>query len=123
MARGAAEEGLARVQAEIEKEKAEALGRAGGRLEGAIRALRLIREEIEALEAGRASPADPLEPAEAAARRRAEYAAQRRQARLYHYYLIVQREALGLRKHGDVDRLYPVPGPLARSEGDRREAP
>lgn len=123
MARASAGEGLARVQAEIEKEKAEALGRAGGRLEGAIRALRLIREEVEALEAGRATPADPMEPAEAVGRRRAEHAALRRQARLYHHYLIVQREALGFRKHGEVDRLYPVPGPLARPEAERREAP
>ncbi|HYB74397.1 MAG TPA: hypothetical protein VED18_13570 [Candidatus Sulfotelmatobacter sp.] len=123
MAGASAGEGLARVQAEIEKEKAEALGRAGGRLEGAIRALRLIQTEIEALEAGRATPADPVRPAEAAARRRAEYAALRRQARVYHHYLIVQREALGFRKHGDVERLYPVPGPLAGSQGDRREAP
>jgi hypothetical protein len=122
MAMAFARECLARVQAEIEKEKAEALGRAGGRLEGAIRALRIIQDEIEALEAGRATPADPMGPAEAATRRRAEYAALRRQARLYHHYLIVQREALGFRKHGDVERLYPVPGPLARSEGDRREA-
>lgn len=123
MARGSAAEGLARVQAEIEKEKAEALGRAGGRLEGAIRALRLIRDEVEALESGRATPADPVGPGEAAGRRRAEYAALRRQARQYHHFLIVQREAVGFRRHGDVDRLYPVPGPLGRPEAERRGAP
>ncbi len=112
MSRGAAGEALARVQAEIEKEKAEALGRAGARLEEAIRALRLIRDEVEALEAGRATPADALGPRDAAARRRAEYDAIRQTAQRYHHYLIVQREALGFRKHGDVDRQYPMPGPL-----------
>lgn len=65
MSRGAAGEALARVRAEIEKEKAEALGRAGARLEVALRALRLIRDEVEALEAGRATPADALGPRDA----------------------------------------------------------
>jgi len=112
MSRGAAGEALARVRAEVEKEKAEALGRAGARLEEALRMLRLIRHEVEALETGRATPADALDPREAAVRRRAEYDAVRRTAQRYHHYLIVQREALGFRKHGDVDRHYPVPGPL-----------
>lgn len=112
MTRGTAGEALARVQGEIEREKAEALGRAGARLEWAIGTLQLIRDEVEALETGRATPADALGPREAAARRRAEYDAMHRTAQQYHYYLIVQREAMGFRKHGDVDRLYPMPGPL-----------
>ena len=49
MVRRSPGEGLERVQAEIQREKAEALGRAGERLQGAIRALRLIRAEVEAL--------------------------------------------------------------------------
>jgi hypothetical protein len=28
------------------------------------------------------------------------------------YYLVVQREAMGLRRHADVDRVYPIPPPL-----------
>lgn len=116
MPRGAVGEGLARVQAEIEREKAEALGRAGVSLDGAIRGLRLIRDEVEALEAGRATPADALPPCEAAGRRRLEYATLRSTAQRYHHYLIVQREAMGFRKHGDVERLYPVPGPLRPAE-------
>lgn len=75
MGRGTAGEGLARLQAEIAREKAEALGRVGGRLEAALRALRLVRDEVEALESGRATPAAPLGPGEAVGRRRAEYAA------------------------------------------------
>ena len=123
MSRRSTGDGLARVQAEIEKEKAEALGRAGGRLEGAIRALHLIREEVEALASGRASPVDPVGSAEAIGRRRMEYAALQRQARQYRHYLIVQREACGFRKHADVDRLYRVPGPLGRPEDAPRETP
>ncbi len=123
MGRWSKGEGLTKVQAEIEKEKAEALGRAGERLDGAIRALRLIRDEVEALESGRATPADPVGAGEAVGRRRAEYAALRQQARQYRHYLIVQREAVGFRKHGDVDRLYPVPGPLGAPKAEGREAP
>ena len=122
MVRRSPGEGLERVQAEIQREKAEALGRAGERLQGAIRALRLIRAEVEALEARMATPADRAGPHDAIRRRRAEYAALRQQARQYHQYLIVQREALGLRTHADVDRLYPVPGPLERPEAGRWEA-
>lgn len=123
MGRGAACEALRKVQAEIEKEKAEALGRVGGRLEAAILALRLLRDEVESLQSGRATPADSLAPGEAVARRRAEYAALREQARQYRHFLIVQREAIGFRKHSDVDRLFPVPGPLGGPGAEGREAP
>lgn len=120
---GTAGKGLARVQAEIEREKAEALGRVGGRLETAIRALRLVRDEVEALESGRATPADSLGPGEAVRRRRAEYAALREQARQSQHFLIVQREAMGFRKHADVHRLLPVPGPLGGPHAGGRETP
>lgn len=123
MGRGTAGEGLARVQAEIEREKAEALGRVGGHLEAALRALRLVRDEVEALESGRATPADPLGPGEAVGRRRAEYAALREQARQYQHFLIVQREAMGFCRHADVHRLFPVPGPLGRPGAERRGTP
>ena len=123
MVKATAGEGLARIRAEIEREKAEALGRAGARLAEAIKALRLLRDEVEALEAGRATPADLPDAGEAATRRRAEYAALLREAQRQHHYLIVQREALGFRKHGDVDRLYPVPGPLRASRAGGGETP
>ena len=112
MRKTSAGEGLARVQAEIAKEKAEALGRAGARIAETIRALHLLRDEVGALEAGRASPADVPDAVQAAAQRRAEYAALRRTAQRYSQYLIIQREAMGFRKHGDVEWLYPLPGPL-----------
>lgn len=110
--RNNAGEGLAAVQAEIAKEKAEALGRAGASIAETLRALHLLREEVAAFEAGWASPVDLPDAAMAAAQRRAEYAALRQTAQRYYHYLIIQREAMGFRKHGDVERLYPLPGPL-----------
>lgn len=123
MVKATAGEALARIRAEIEREKAEALGLAGARLAEAIKALRFLRDEVEALEGARATPADLPDPDKAAARRRAEYAALRREAQRYHHYLIVQREAMGFRKHGDVDRLYPVPGPLRAPRAEGRGTP
>ncbi len=123
MRKTAAGEGLARVQAEIAKEKAEALGRAGARIAETLRALHLLRDEVAALEAGRASPADLLDSGQAAAQRRAEYAALCQTAQRYYQYLIIQREAMGFRKHGDVERLYPLPGPLPAPQARPRETP
>jgi len=116
-------EALRQVEAEIRREKAEALGRAGARLAEAIRALCLMRDEVDALESGRARPADRAEPGEVAVRRRAEYAALRQAAQRYRHYLIIQREAMGFRKHGDVDRLYPIPDPLRAPWPARGESP
>ena len=114
-------EALGRVESEIRKEKAEALGRVGERLAQAIRALCLMRDEVHALESGRAGPADGADPAKAAVWRRAEYGALRQAAQRYRHYLIIQREALGFRKHGDVDRLYPIPDPLRAPRAARVE--
>jgi hypothetical protein len=116
-------EALARVESEIRKERAEALGRAGERLALALRSLCLMRDEVYALESGRARPADGADPAEAAVRRRIEYSALRQAAQRYRYYLVVQREAVGFRKHGDVDRLYPIPDPLRAGRATRGESP
>ena len=117
-------EAFSRVQSEIEKEKAEALGRAGARLAQAIRTLRLIRDEVEALEGERATPADPEEGSlRAIARRRAEYGRLYRTAQEYLHFLVIQREALGFRRHVDVDRQYPMPEPLDDPRSARREMP
>ena len=42
----------------------------------------------------------------------AAYEALRKQARRYRWYLEVQREALGLVRHDDLDRFYPIPPQL-----------
>jgi hypothetical protein len=94
-------EGLAQTEAEIRAEKAAALARIAGTLEGLLAEMQRRRDEFERL-----SSDERPRAAEA-------YAALREQARLYRWYLMVQREALGLFRHDDVDRHYPPPGPLS----------
>lgn len=93
-------EGLARTEAEIRAEKAAALARIAGTLEGILSELQRRRDAFDRLPSGERAGA-----AEA-------HATLREQARLYRWYLVVQREALGLFRHDDVDRHYPLPDPL-----------
>lgn len=92
-----AAEGLARTEKELQAERAAALARIAGTLEGLLAELRRRREEMEGLTG--------------AERQRAHqaYDVLRAQARLYRWYLVVQREALGLFRHDDLDRVYPLP--------------
>jgi hypothetical protein len=91
-------EGFDKLEQEIVKEKAAALGRAGERLEAAL-------DEARAL--GLAIDAEPDE------RRRGEllreYEAARRRADSARLMLLVQREAIGLRWHRDVEQQFPEP--------------
>jgi hypothetical protein len=80
---------LRRVEIEIAEEKTAALARIAGRLQELI------------------DQAQALRPAAAPA-----YETVRQQARLYRWYLEVQREACGLSHHDDLDRRYPLPPPL-----------
>ncbi len=95
-----AAEGLGRIEAELRAEKAAALGRIAGALEGILVELRRRREEFDRL------------PRDERSRAAGAYDALRERARLYRWYLVVQREALGLFRHEDVDRHYPSPAPL-----------
>jgi hypothetical protein len=97
MARAA--EGLARTEEELRAEKAAALGRIAGALEGMLAELRQRREDFARL------------ASHERARAVEEYRSLRERARLYRWYLVVQREALGLFRHEDVDRHYPLPEP------------
>ena len=94
-------ESLARTESELRAEKAAALARIAGTLEGLLAELRRRRESFTRL-----SSEERTATAEA-------YDALREQARLYRWYLVVQREALGLVRHDDVDRHYPPPEPLS----------
>jgi hypothetical protein len=85
---------LQAIEAEIRREKAEALGRAGERLEDAL----------NALESAWASFAE-IEAREQLA---ARLAVCRDLAHLAYQYLIIQREAVGVRSHLDVERSYRV---------------
>lgn len=95
-----AAEGLARVEAELRAEKAAALGRIAGVLQGILSELHRRREDFGRL------------PSDERPRATADYDALRARARLYRWYLVVQREALGVVRHEDLDRHYPLPAPL-----------
>jgi hypothetical protein len=91
-------EGFEKLEQEIVKEKAAALGRAGERLEAALDEARGLGVAID-------GERDPR-------RRREllhEYDAVRRRAAAARLMLLVQREAIGLRWHRDVDQQFPEP--------------
>jgi hypothetical protein len=91
-------EGYERLEKEILREKAAALGRAGERLEETL----AITAEL-----GRALD-DETDPARRATLL-AEYEAARRRAASARMMLLIQREAIGLRHHRTVDQKFPEP--------------
>ncbi len=113
------------VEAELLGEKASALGSAGERLEAALAAIAALDVEIAALPSaaapGAAFGGRDLDERERGARELVE-----RRAALRHYaseqlwYLIVQREAMGLRVHDEVYRFYKIPPELRVYAGPRR---
>jgi hypothetical protein len=94
-------ESLARTENELRAEKAAALARIAGTLEGLLAELQRRRDALPGL------------PADERPRAADAYHALREQARLYRWYLVVQRESLGLFGHDDVDRHYPLPESLS----------
>jgi hypothetical protein len=93
--------GFLTLEKELQGERAGALGRMGATLE------RLI-DEASALE--RALPLN----AEARERALRQHELVRQEAEKYLWYLIVTREAMGLRLHEDVYAAYPLPPRLTR---------
>ncbi|HEY7041277.1 MAG TPA: hypothetical protein VID28_20580 [Methylomirabilota bacterium] len=91
------EEALQRTEKEIIAEKAATLGRAGERLEAALRLCADLGEDLQ-----RAS-----EVAREVAL--ARYQEARRRALEARHTLIIQREAIGLRNHRLVDQQFPEP--------------
>ena len=96
---GSAADALAAVQAEINGEKAGSMGRVAERLEAHLAACARLADELAALPAGDAARAEVL----------ARYEAERAGARLSYWYLVVQRECIGLYDHGVIARRYPMP--------------
>jgi hypothetical protein len=94
-------DGFARTQQEILEERAAALRRISETLEEILEALHRLEREAEA--------------APPAAERAKAHQRLRRRAKLYRWYLVVQREANGLRNHGILDEVYPLPGPLSQN--------
>jgi hypothetical protein len=91
-------EGLERTEREIVQERAATLGRAGERLDAALAGVRALGEALDA-EPDRTRRAALL----------AEYEAARRRAAAARLMLVIQREAIGLRHHRDVERQFPEP--------------
>jgi len=91
-------EGFERLEQEIVKEKAAALGRAGERLESALDEAAVLGRALDT-EADAGRRAALLRAYEEARRRAAE-------ARTM---LLIQREAIGLRHHRAVDQQFPEP--------------
>jgi len=93
-------DGLAHTEREIRAEQATALARIAETLEGLLCESERRRLAFGSLDGGERRSA------------RAEYEALRRRVVLYRWYLEVQREAVGLWRHDDLDRFYPLPPPL-----------
>ena len=91
-------EGYEQLEREIVHEKAATLGRAGERLEASLAAARALAHTVDS----------ERDPARRAALLR-EYEAARRQVAAARLMLVIQREAIGLRHHRDVDRQFPEP--------------
>ena len=95
-----------RIEQEIRQAKAEALGRAGERLETVLARLAAADRDLDRL-ATEAGP-DPALRGQilrhiVARDRLRDEAVRLRQA------LVIQREAIGLRRHGSVEERYPIP--------------
>ena len=94
-----AAESHARIEREIVKEKAVTLGRAGERLEAALAALAALAEAWHGAAGNGAERA----------RLAAEYERAWRAAETARLTLVIQREAVGVRHHRDVDQQFPRP--------------
>jgi hypothetical protein len=89
---------LGRTEAELRAEMAASLGRIGRTLTSLIAELNHIRQESNSIsECERSAKLD-------------QYRSVRSRAKLYFWYLTVQREAIGLRNHESLVDLYPIPG-------------
>ncbi len=91
---------LESLEAEIRSEIASTLGRVG----------HLLEQRLDEMDRLRAQAAD-LQGAERAVHV-ARFNELRQQAREYIWYLMVQREAIGLRNHKGLEERYPIPPAL-----------
>jgi hypothetical protein len=98
---------LLAIEEELQSERAWSLRRLGDRLDQLLSDLRRLEDRL-----GRASEG---ERAVLLARHEDLW----READRQRWYMLVQREALGLRSHRIVDEVYPVPRRLS-GRGDRR---
>jgi hypothetical protein len=92
------EETSRKIDEDIRREKAAALGRAGERLEAALAEARSIASRLDTAVDGRDRE-----------RLLEVYEVARLRAREARFALVIQREAIGLRHHAAVDQLFPEP--------------
>jgi hypothetical protein len=97
-----AEEGFARFEQELARERAAALVRIASTLDALLQELADLRSEL-------ARASGPVRTGLLAS-----HAERLREARRYRWYLEVQREAVGLRNHRGLDDHYRLPEPIAR---------
>ena len=88
---------LGKTEAEIREEMASALGRIGKRLETLISELHHHQKHLASC------------PEKEKERQIKKYQNTHREARLYYWYLMIQRESIGLRNHDLLSELYPIP--------------
>lgn len=84
-------------EAELNKERAGALGMTAGKLERLLEELKVLAGKLDQLERG--DLRDLL---------LADYRRVREESEKQRWNLCVQREAMGLRRHDDVERYYPT---------------
>lgn len=99
-------ESVRRTEQEIRQAKAEALGRTGERLEAVLAELAGLDRQLDLWRA-EAGPETGL--GERLARQTEARNRLRDEAARLHQQLIIQREAIGLVRHGLVEEHYPVP--------------
>jgi hypothetical protein len=102
------------VEQEIRRAQAEALGRTGERLGDLLSRVAALDREIDRMVDG------PPAEREAALVERERL---RREAATAHHHLCIQREALGLVRHGLVDQRYPVPPRRVPAPGSQGGTP
>lgn len=88
-------------QAELDimREKAEALGRTGERLGRCLRRLKVLEEKIKDLEIEGKEANELIY----------EFNQMREKAQKHLQHLIIHREAIGFRRHHNVERIYRIP--------------
>jgi hypothetical protein len=103
-ARGFDPETPLQAELDIMKEKAEALGRLGERLDESLQRITSLEQRIKLLE----REGKGVGEVNALIR---EFNHVRQRALQYLYYLVIQREAIGFRRHANVTGVYQIPPP------------
>ncbi len=112
--------GFEKTQEEILQERAEVLGRAGERLFSVLKELKEIEKVIDVkaayIRSGKSVTKKAVREINGEIDR---FNRTREYAKLRYYYLIVIREAVGFRRHKQVEEIYRIPPPKRRMSEQR----